>query len=101
MSHTEIRYDASEQINMRYRLFARAIRINGLSQINALQTYLQARLAKTLAIEFYAQDADSEVDLFEKCKLCTNHLLRLEACPNRSSNARLGYRNARSVLLWK
>lgn len=47
MSHTEIQWDPNEQINLRYRLLARAIRINGLSQIKALQPYLQARLRKT------------------------------------------------------
>ena len=47
MSHAEIQLDPNEQINLRYRLFARAIRINGLSQINALQPYLHARLTKT------------------------------------------------------
>ena len=49
MSHTEIFYDANEQIDLRYRLFARAIRINGVSQIDVLQPYLEARLVKTIA----------------------------------------------------
>ena len=47
MSHDQIQWDPNEQINLRYRLFARAIRINGLSQIQALQPYLQVRLEKT------------------------------------------------------
>ena len=46
MSHTEIQMDPDEQKNLRYRLFARAIRINGLSQVSALQPYLQARLKR-------------------------------------------------------
>ena len=48
MSHTEIDWDPNEQTNLRYRLFARAIRINGLSQTNTLQPYLHARLRRTL-----------------------------------------------------
>ena len=46
MNHTEIQMDPDEQENLRYRLFARAIRINGLSQISALQPYLQAGLKR-------------------------------------------------------
>ena len=48
MSHTEVQMDPNEQTNMRYRLFGRAIRINGLSQLSALYPYLQARLRKTV-----------------------------------------------------
>lgn len=42
---------------MRYRLFARAIRVNGLSQIKALQPYLQARLRKTVQEKIDPQTA--------------------------------------------
>ena len=47
MSHPEIEMDPDEQKNLRYRLFARAIRINGLPQIKDLKPYLQVRLEKT------------------------------------------------------
>ena len=47
MSNSELKWDPNEQINLRYRLFARAIRINGSAQISTLQGYLQSRLAKT------------------------------------------------------
>ena len=47
MSNNELKWDPNEQINLRYRLFARAIRINGSAQIRTLQVYLQSRLAKT------------------------------------------------------
>ena len=39
LSHSEIDWDPNEQINLRYRLFAQAIRLNGLSQIKALEPY--------------------------------------------------------------
>ena len=55
MSHNETTFDPNEQLNMRYRLFARAIRINGLSQLRALQPYLQARLQKTFDQEISPQ----------------------------------------------
>ena len=47
MSNNELRLDPNEQISLRYRLFARAIRINGSAQIRTLQVYLQSRLTKT------------------------------------------------------
>ena len=47
MSNSELKWDPNEQINLRYRLFARAIRINGSAQISTLEGYLQLRLAKT------------------------------------------------------
>jgi hypothetical protein len=47
MSNTETKWDPNEQINLRYRLFARAIRIKGLTQISILQGYLQSRLERT------------------------------------------------------
>ena len=48
MSNNQTKWDPNEQINLRYRLFSRAIRINGSAQIRTLQVYLQSRLAKTL-----------------------------------------------------
>ncbi len=47
MSHSAIQFDPNGEVNLRYRLFARAIRINGLADIRALQPYLHARLRKT------------------------------------------------------
>ncbi|KAL9034573.1 MAG: hypothetical protein Q9180_005329 [Flavoplaca navasiana] len=49
MSHSVIQLDPNEQTNLRYRLFARAIRINGVSQLENLSPYLQARLEETVA----------------------------------------------------
>lgn len=67
MSHSKIDLDPDEQINLRYRLFARAIRINGLSQINALQPYLQARLEDTFAKELAARNTDGDIDYILSC----------------------------------
>lgn len=67
MSHSEIDLDPDEQINLRYRLFARAIRINGLSQINALQPYLQARLEDTFAKELAPRNTDGDIDYILSC----------------------------------
>lgn len=47
MSNTETKWDPNGKINLRYRLFARAIRINGLAQISTLQEYLKSRLERT------------------------------------------------------
>ena len=57
LSHTEIDWDPNEQINLRYRLFARAIRLNGLSQIKALEPYLQARCRITVREKIGSQVA--------------------------------------------
>jgi len=67
MSRSEIDLDPDEQINLRYRLFARAIRINGLSQINALQPYLQARLEDTFAKELATRNTDGDIDYILSC----------------------------------
>lgn len=47
LSHTKTEWDPNEQINQRYHLFTRAIRILGVSQIKPPQPYLQARMKKT------------------------------------------------------
>ena len=47
MNHTEISLDPNEQTSLRYRLFSRAIKINGLAQMNTLYPYLQARLEQS------------------------------------------------------
>lgn len=101
MSHSEIDLDPDEQINLRYRLFARAIRINGLSQINALQPYLQARLEDTFAKELAPQNIDGNIDRVLNCKIRTNNLSRLGTYTNRSYNAGLCYRNVGGVFLRK
>lgn len=66
MRHTEIQWDPNEQINLRYRLFARAIRINGLSQINTLQPYLQARLERTFSEKIGPQITTDGLKLFSR-----------------------------------
>lgn len=48
IGHTKSPLDPKEQANFRYRLYARAIKINGVSQIKTLQPHLQARLERTL-----------------------------------------------------
>ncbi|KAG8528993.1 uncharacterized protein KY384_006682 [Bacidia gigantensis] len=48
LNHTQIPLDPNEQTNMRYRLFARAIRINGVAQMNVLQPFVQAKLDSIL-----------------------------------------------------
>ena len=49
MTHAKKDMDPNEQTAARYRLFARAIKIIGLSQIAALQPFLQSRLEKTVS----------------------------------------------------
>ena len=51
MSHADQSFDPNEQMNLRYRLYARAIRINGLSQIDALLPHLTARCEQTFERE--------------------------------------------------
>ena len=48
MSDNNTKWEPHEQVNLRYRLMARAIRINGLAQIRTLQGFMQSRLARTL-----------------------------------------------------
>ena len=48
MSHAGIQFNPDEQISLRHRLFVRAIRINGVSQLKTLHPYLEARLGKTI-----------------------------------------------------
>jgi hypothetical protein len=55
MSLRELHLNPNEQTNLRYRLFARAIRINGLSQMKELQPYLEARMRKTFQEMIYPQ----------------------------------------------
>lgn len=44
LSSAQVALDPNEVANVRYRLFYRAIRINGLSQINMLLPHFQAKL---------------------------------------------------------
>ncbi|CAD6592998.1 MAG: hypothetical protein ASARMPREDX12_006647 [Alectoria sarmentosa] len=60
LSHTETEWDPNEQINQRYRLFTRAIRIAGVSQMKILQPYLQARMKKTFQEMVYSQVTTTE-----------------------------------------
>lgn len=59
MNHTHIDFDPNEQTTGRYRLFARVIRVIGMSQISDLQPFLQAKLEETLNEEI---DSQSTVD---------------------------------------
>ena len=49
MSTANIDWDPNEQINLRYRLYTRAIKVNGLAQMRSLYPYLQDRLIQTIA----------------------------------------------------
>ena len=55
MSHANIDWDPNEQIMLRYRLFARAIRVKGLSQLEVLYPYLQAKLDEVVTREIEPQ----------------------------------------------
>lgn len=59
MNHTQIDLDPNEQTAARYRLFARVIRVIGMSQISDLQPFLPAKLEKTSIEEI---DSQSTVD---------------------------------------
>ena len=59
MNHIQIDLDPNEQTAARYRLYARVIRVIGMSQISDLQPFLQAKLEKTLIEEI---DSQSTVD---------------------------------------
>lgn len=48
MRNTKISLDPVEQTAARYRLFARAIKLNGRAQIAALHPFLQTRLERSL-----------------------------------------------------
>ena len=56
LTHEKIDMDPNEQTAARYRLFARAIRVIGLSQIAALQPYLQSRLEKIVSNAMRSRD---------------------------------------------
>ena len=49
LTHAKKDMDPDEQTAARYRLFARAIKIIGLSQIASLLPFLQSRLEKTVS----------------------------------------------------
>ncbi|KAI9709132.1 MAG: hypothetical protein M1820_003578 [Bogoriella megaspora] len=59
LNHEEVALDPNEQINLRYRLFARAIRINGVPQIKAIHPWLQHKAEKVLATKLDAQLIDN------------------------------------------
>ena len=55
MSHANIDWDPNEQINLRYRLYTRAIKVKGLAQMGKLYPYLQARLNQTIVQQLETQ----------------------------------------------
>ncbi|MCJ1349614.1 hypothetical protein MMC31_007855 [Peltigera leucophlebia] len=59
MNHIQIDLDPNEQTAARYRLYARVIRVIGMSQISELQLFLQAKLEETSIEEI---DTQSTVD---------------------------------------
>ena len=102
MSHNETQFDPNEQLNMRYRLFARAIRINGLSQLDNLQPYLQARLQKTLdekiSPQILVDGSEYTVGSHIEGSLTD---FRLEFRPHSAYHARFCDRDVGSLLLWR
>ncbi len=48
LSNTEVGLDPNEVTNVRYRLFLRAIRINGLQQADMLLPHLQTKLESVI-----------------------------------------------------
>jgi len=48
LSNTEVGLDPNEVANVRYRLFLRAIRINGLQQADMLLPHLQTKLESVI-----------------------------------------------------
>ncbi|KAI9660584.1 MAG: hypothetical protein M1821_009936 [Bathelium mastoideum] len=59
LNHDEVAWDPNEQISLRYRLFARAIRINGVPQIKAIHPWLQQKAEKMLANKLNTQLTDN------------------------------------------
>ena len=66
MAHARISFDPNEQTNLRYRLFARAIRLNGIAQLESLEPYLRARLEQSLTKEIDLQLTDGIAELLDK-----------------------------------
>ncbi|KAL9123111.1 MAG: hypothetical protein Q9187_000340 [Circinaria calcarea] len=71
MSNAQVYLDPDEQKAARYRLFSRAIKITGMSQIAALQPYLQSKLEKTLFKEI---DSRSAINGWKSVKIA--HVMR-------------------------
>ncbi|KAL8897787.1 MAG: hypothetical protein Q9192_002415 [Flavoplaca navasiana] len=100
MSHTVIQLDPNEQTNLRYRLFARALRINGVSQLENLSPYLQARLEETIAQKVDPQLRAEGLKLPDRRPTPIYSYHRMEFSPNSSNYARFCYGDDGSVLFW-
>lgn len=73
MRHANIDCDPNEQINLRYRLYTRAIKVKGLAQMDTLYPYLQTRLNQTIAQQLDAQfDSDGR-----RILICLYHVHQL------------------------
>lgn len=66
LKNNVIELDPSDQTNatLRYRLFARSIRINGVAQISRLQKHLQLRLDRTCREYLDAQISGEGLSVF-------------------------------------
>ncbi|KAL9124411.1 MAG: hypothetical protein Q9217_006253 [Psora testacea] len=100
LSNAEVALDPNEIANVRYRLFARAIRINGLSQADMLIPHLQAKLESVVEdkINPYTNfDGISGIVCVKDSSLIFD---RLETNKYNAFDARLCYGNAGNLLLW-
>ena len=55
LGHANVDWDPNEQIALRYRLFARAIRVKGLTQFGTLYPYLEAKLSQIIVRELESE----------------------------------------------
>ena len=102
MSKGEVQFDPKETNIFRYRLYARAIRINGLSQMQDLYPYLHKRLLNTFDDLVEPQCVGNSTWQshipFETIKI--KHADRLDPSPYHASDARPCYWDAWSLSLW-
>ena len=89
LSHKEAELDPNEQSNLRCRLFARAIRINGLSQVNLLFPYLQTRVEKVFDEKVNPLINTDGISYFRQLRDWTDYPSRLEFHQHQSDNAGL------------
>lgn len=89
MSHANIDLNPNEQITLRYRLFARAIRVKGLAQIGTLYPYLQARLNQIIGGELeplVIAEGWSSVHIAPLMRQCATGLLGVYMFGNKLSD---------------
>ncbi|MCJ1454854.1 hypothetical protein MMC28_005207 [Mycoblastus sanguinarius] len=78
LGHANVDWDPNEQIALRYRLFARAIRVKGLTQFGTLYPYLEAKLSQIIVRELESESTAegwSSVQLAPLMRQCATGLL--------------------------